>query len=402
MSATRGFHGTSAGGAGGTPGEPEPAEAAAYPGPGAGPAAASTRPRPRGRRGYAVAAGVLAVAVGGGAAAYLTRDHGGPAAPASTLPSATAPISRGDVVDTESVDGTLTYSDERSVGIGASGTVTWTPAEGAKVTRGKPLLKVDSKPVALMYGSLPLYRPLRQGVDDGADVKQLERNLKALGYGADMTVDDTFTSATAQAVKDWQDDMGLPETGAVDASQVVFEAGPVRVSEVKAAVGTQTGPGRPVLTVTDTARIVHVNLDAGKQNIAKKGATVTVELPNGKQVRGRITDVGTVAKASNTANQDPNDDTYTIDVDIAVSGRGIGALDEAPVTVEMESERSKDVLSVPIEALLALREGGFGVEVVEGGTSKIVPVEIGTYGGGRVEISGPGLREGMRVGVAAS
>jgi peptidoglycan hydrolase-like protein with peptidoglycan-binding domain len=422
VSAPGGFRDAPAGGtggAGGAPGaghaqhldqprhavrarEPEPAEQATHPGHGTPAGGASTGARPRGRRGYVVAAGVLAVAVGGGAAAYLARDRGGPAKPASMLPSATAPITRGDVVDTESVDGTLTYSDGRSVTTGASGTVTWTPDEGATVTRGKPLLKVNTKPVALMYGSLPLYRPLRQGIDDGADVEQLERNLKALGYGDDMTVDDSFTAATAQAIRDWQDDMGLPETGAVDASQVVFEPGPVRVSEVKAAVGTRSGPGRPVLTVTGTSRVVHVNLDAGKQNIAKKGATVTVELPNGNQVRGRISGVGTVAKAGNTGNQDPNDDTYTIDVDISVSGRGIGALDEAPVTVEMESARSENVLSVPIEALLALREGGFGVEVVEGGTSRIVPVEIGSYGGGRVEISGPGLREGMRVGVAAS
>jgi peptidoglycan hydrolase-like protein with peptidoglycan-binding domain len=273
---------------------------------------------------------------------------------------------------------------------------------GSTITRGNPLLKVDTKPVTLMYGSLPLYRPLRMGVTDGADVKELERNLKALGYGDGMTVDDTFTAATAQAIKDWQDDMGLTKTGSVDAGQVVFESGALRVSEVKTAVGNKAGPGGPVLTVTATTRIVHVNLDAAKTDMAKKGSTVTVQLPSGRSVKGRISKVGTVAKAANADNQDPNDDTYTVDVEIRVSGKGVGQLDEAPVTVNMESERSKNVLSVPLEALLALREGGFGVEVVENGTSRIVPVELGTYGSGRVEITGPGLREGMKVGVASS
>jgi peptidoglycan hydrolase-like protein with peptidoglycan-binding domain len=367
---------------------------------GAGPEHAAPAGR---RRGYYVTAGVLAVAVGGGGtAAFVMNDQGEPTRPASALPSTTAAITRGDVVDTESVDGNLTYADERTIAAGAAGTVTWTPAEGATITRGKPLLKVDGKPVTLMYGSLPLYRALRQGVADGADVKQLERNLKALGYGADMTVDDSFTAATAAAVKDWQDDRGLPETGGVDAGQVVFESGAVRVSEVKTAVGGHVAPAGPALTVTGTERVVHVDLDATKQDIAKKGAAVTVELPDGKQVKGRITEVGTVAKASNTDNQDPGDDSYSIGVDIKVSGKGIGRLDQAPVTVEMESERGKNVLSVPIEALLALREGGFGVEVVDGGTSRIVPVELGTYGGGRVEVTGPGLREGLKVGVAAS
>jgi peptidoglycan hydrolase-like protein with peptidoglycan-binding domain len=364
--------------------------------------AATPAARTRRRRGYFVAAGVLAVAVGGGGtAAFVMADQGGLAATASAAPSSAAPITRGDVVDTESVDGTLTYSGERNVATGASGTVTWAPDEGATITRGKPLLKVNTKPVTLMYGSLPLYRPLRQGVADGKDVEQLERNLEALGYGDGITVDETFTAATAAAVKDWQDDVGLPETGGVDASQVVFESGAVRVSDVKVSVGDQTGAGRPALTATGTARIVHVDLDAAKQDLAKKGAAVTVELPNGTQVKGRITKVGTVAQAAGGDNQDPNDDSYTIDVDVKVPGKGVGRLDEAPVTVEMESERSKDVLSVPIEALLALREGGFGVEVVEGATSRIVPVELGTYGGGRVEITGAGLREGMKVGVAA-
>ena len=384
MSAPSDFRQTSAGDAGAT-----------------GPEHAASAGRPRGRRGYLVTAGVLVVAVGGGGtAAFVMNDKGEPAKPASALPSATTTITRGDVVDTESVDGNLTYADERTISAGASGTVTWAPGEGATITRGKPLLRVNSKPVTLMYGSLPFYRPLRQGVDDGTDVKQLERNLKALGYGDDMTVDDSFTAATAQAVKDWQDDMGLPETGVVDASQVVFEPGAVRVSEVKASLGSHAGPGAPALSVTGTERVVHVNLDATKQTIAKKGAAVTVELPAGKQVKGRITEVGTVAKASNADNQDPNDDSYTIGVDIKVSGKGIGRLDQAPVTVEMESERSKNVLSVPIEALLALREGGFGVEVVEGATSRIVPVELGTYGGGRVEVTGAGLREGTKVEVA--
>jgi peptidoglycan hydrolase-like protein with peptidoglycan-binding domain len=368
-----------------------------------GPEHAAPAGRPRGRRGYLVTAGVLVVTVGGGgtAAAFVMNDQGEPAKPASALPSATATITRGDVVDTESVDGNLTYADERTISAGASGTVTWAPDEGARITRGKPLLKVNSKPVTLMYGSLPFYRPLRQGVDDGTDVEQLERNLKALGHGDDMTVDESFTAATASAGEDWQDEAGLPETGTVDAGQVVFQSGAVRVSDVKASLGGHVGAGGPALTVTGTERVVHVDLDATKQTIAEQGAAVTVELPDGKRVEGRITEVGTVAKASNVDNQDPGDDSYTVGVDIKVSGKGIGRLDQAPVTVEMESERSKNVLSVPIEALLGLREGGFGLEVVEGGTSRIVPIELGTYGGGRVEVTGAGLREGMKVGVAA-
>jgi peptidoglycan hydrolase-like protein with peptidoglycan-binding domain len=354
--------------------------------------------RKRGRRAYIVATGVLAVAVGGGTAAFaLQSGHDKGTGARNALPTATTPITRGDVVDTESVDGKLTYADERSLSAGASGVVTWVPEEGATIKRGKTLLRVGDKPVVLMYGSLPLYRALSEGVSDGRDVKQLERNLRDLGYGDDMTVDDEFTGATAQAIKDWQDDMGLSQTGSIDASQVVFQPSAVRVNELKVDVGDHTGG--PVMTVTDTQRVVHVDLDATKQELAKKGAEATIELPDGKRAKGRITKVGTVAKASGS---DSDQNKSTINVDISMSAAGAGGLDQAPVTVDLESERSTNVLSVPIEALLALREGGFGVEVVEGATSRVVRVQTGTFGGGRVAITGDGLREGMKVGVAGS
>ncbi|MGH3392106.1 MAG: peptidoglycan-binding protein [Actinomadura sp.] len=359
--------------------------------------------RSGGRRGYLVAASVLAVAaVGGGAALFVANGDSGPAARRPAAPTATAEITRGDLVDTESVDGRLTYAGERELPSSASGVVTWLPAEGATVARGKPLLAVDGEPVTLMYGSLPLYRTLREGVEDGKDVEQLERNLEALGHGGDLTVDEEFTAATTAAVKAWQEDVGLPESGAVDARQVVFQAGAVRVGELHTAVGGRVGPGGQPMKVTGTGRIVHVDLPADKQDMATKGATVSVELPGGTRVEGRIARVGTVAEQADSGGEPGQETDPTVDVEITLAkGARTGRLDQAPVTVELESERRKNVLSVPIEALLALREGGFGIEVVDGGTPRVVAVETGTYGGGRVEITGTGLREGMKVGVPA-
>jgi peptidoglycan hydrolase-like protein with peptidoglycan-binding domain len=348
------------------------------------------------RRILVAGAAVTVVAVGGTAAVLA---GGGDEASGQSAPVAmtTADVTRGDLVDTESVDGTLGYADEREVRTGASGTVTWAPDEGATVKRGGSLLRVDGAAVSLMYGATPLYRPLSLGVSDGADVRQLESNLKALGHGDDLTVDDEFTSATAQAVRDWQDDRGLPETGSVDAGQVVFLPGAVRIKKVNATVGARTSQAQPALTATGTRRLVHVDLDADKQDLARKGATVSIELPGGRSVKGKIVEVGTVAEQSGAE----QDQKTTVSVDISLGKSGTGRLDEAPVTVELESERRKDVLSVPIEALLALREGGFGVEVVEGTAKRVVPVTTGSFGGGRVEVSGDAIREGMKVGVPA-
>ncbi|SDM49565.1 peptidoglycan-binding protein [Nonomuraea jiangxiensis] len=351
------------------------------------------------RRNLALGGGgaVVAVAVTWGAVAAV--NHGVTAAvpPAESPVPATADITRRDLVETKTVDGALTYAEERQLFSGASGTVTWVAAEGAVVRRGRPLLRVDRRPLVLMYGKLPLYRTLRLGVTDGPDVEQLERNLKALGYGDDLTVDGHFSHATARAVRDWQDDRGLAETGQVDVAQVVFQPGAVRVTRAKVAVGTRTAPGRQALTVSGIRRLVHVDLDTGDQSLAREGARVTVTLPGGERAAGTITSVGTVAEAS----EQEQDSGTTIDVDITLAKPPRTKLDQAPVEVEMQSERHENVLAVPVEALLALREGGFGVEVVEGPASRIVAVETGAFGGGLVEVEGAGLAEGMKVGVPA-
>ncbi|TYK45983.1 peptidoglycan-binding protein [Actinomadura decatromicini] len=343
-----------------------------------------------------VAGGVaVGVVVTGGSVLAWTWD-GGEAKAGSAVPLTTAVVSRGDLVDTEKVDGKLTYDGVRQVWTGASGVVTWAPEAGATVKRGGTLLKVAGKAVTLMYGGSPMYRTLRQG-DSGNDVRDLERNLRALGYGG-ITVDDEFTSSTESAVREWQDDKGLDDTGMVGPDQVVFLGGAVRVREVAAPEGKRTAPGQPVLTVAGTRRLVHVDLDADKQDLARKGAKVTVELPGGKTVDGRITKVGSVAESTGTG----PDKKTTVGVDISLGGAGTGRLDEAPVTVELESERREDVLSVPVEALLALREGGFGVEVVAAdGARRLVPVRTGAFGGGRVEVTGAGIGAGAKVGVPA-
>ncbi|RJL30157.1 HlyD family efflux transporter periplasmic adaptor subunit [Bailinhaonella thermotolerans] len=344
-----------------------------------------------------------ALIAGGGIAFAALGDPG--EAPASTKAAAgsTAPVTRGDLVDTRSVSGTLTYTAERGITTGAAGTVTAVPKPGSIVRQGRPLLKVDRKPVVLLYGELPLYRELRQGVSKGPDVRQLETALKALGYGEGMTVDKEFTWQTARAVREWQKRNGLERTGAVDSAQAVFLPGPVRVAEPKVATGDRLAAGQRILTVTGTTRIVHVDLDAEDQRLVKRGDKVSVELPGGQRATGRVSSVGTVAKQekSEGGGGPGGSGKTTVDVEIRLSGK-TGRLDQAPVTVTLESERRENVLSVPVEALLALREGGFGVELVEAnGTRRIVGVETGAYGGGRVEVTGGGLEAGMNVGVPA-
>jgi xanthine dehydrogenase YagR molybdenum-binding subunit len=63
-------------------------------------------------------------------------------------------------------------------------------------------------------------------------------------------VSPSFTGAAADAVRDWQDDLGVPETGAVDLHSAVATAGGTRV-EVEA---TTVGVGQPAEPVVDRLR----------------------------------------------------------------------------------------------------------------------------------------------------
>jgi peptidoglycan hydrolase-like protein with peptidoglycan-binding domain len=338
---------------------------------------------------------VVVLTIGGGTAAALGfggTEQGKPTH--STMPPATAKVTRATLTETEDVDGTLDYGSKTSVDGQGSGKITWLAAPGSIVERGKALYKVDDKPVVLLYGDLPMYRTLASAVE-GRDVKQFEQNLVALGYTG-FTVDETFNSATAKAVKAWQKDLGLTQTGTVTPDTVVYVSGTVRVAEHKAHPG---GPaGGAVLTYTGTTRQVSVDLEISKRKLAATGASVTVKLPDGATVTGTVASIGTVAETKTSS--DGKTETTTLKVVVAIADQGkLGSFEQAPVTVTFVASQRKDVLTVPVGALLALAEGGYGVEVVEGGTTRIVAVKTGMFADGRVEVSGDGIAADIVVGV---
>ncbi|WP_327735937.1 peptidoglycan-binding protein [Streptomyces nojiriensis] len=328
---------------------------------------------------------------------------------AGGLPPATAPVKRGDLGSGLQVEGTLGYAGERKLNAGGPGVLTWIAGEGSAVERDGKLYEVNGAAVRLMYGSTPMYRPLRAG-DKGEDVKQLKRNLQALGYGTGLDPQDgTFTAGTATAVKRWQKAHKAAETGEVGKEEIAFASGPQRVRAGDAAVGDELAPGKPVLTVTGTERIVRFRLDAVKAGAAKAGDPVTVRLPGGGGATGRIDSVGGAAPPDDKngggaggpgGGGGGGDKKAQVEVVVAFDKPAeVGAPDQSPVTVGLTGETRKGVLSVPVSALLALAGGGFGVQVVEDGRAREVPVGLGMFGNGRVEVTGDALEEGMQVGI---
>jgi peptidoglycan hydrolase-like protein with peptidoglycan-binding domain len=358
-------------------------------------------PAPPRRRARRWLAGSVAVALLG-AAGWWAAGHPGldtsPKAAAPAAPTATATVQRQDLSGQTKVDGTLGYAGSANMQSPLSGRITWLPTAGQLIRRGGTLLSVDNKPVQLFYGAKPAWRDLSVGVDDGPDVKQLEQNLAALGYDPDhqMTVDDHFSWATKAAVKRWQKARGLDQTGTFTTGMpAVFLPWAARVKQLSGSVGGSAAPGGPVYTVTSDRHQVTVKLDVSQQSYVKQGDRVEVVLPNGRRAKGRVSEVGRVAETSGSGQQQ----TTTIPVTVALDNpKAGGRLDQAPVEVYVTTQTRKGVLAVPVGALLALAEGGYAVETVDAaGQHHLVAVRLGVFSGGMVEVSGTGLRAGVKV-----
>ncbi|WP_309238207.1 peptidoglycan-binding protein [Actinoplanes aureus] len=342
-------------------------------------------------RAVKIVAGAVAVASAGVAAALVAQPGAGSEQETGAeLPPATAEITKGTLRESVEADGELGYGATRTASARRQGIVTWLPESGATVSRGKPLYRIDDDPAVLLYGTTPAYRAMRSG-DEGRDVAQLEKNLKALGYDG-FDVDDEYTASTADAVEEWQDDNGLPETGVVGLGQVVFASGPVRVDSLTAEEDAAVRAGQSLLTWTGTSKVVTVRLDVSDAAVAKTGAAVSVTLPDGKRVQGKVTEVATVIVPGSGQDTEP---TTEIEAQVAIT-TGFGS---AAVDVVFTAAERRGVLTVPVAALVAAADGGFAVEVVEGDATRHVPVRTGLFAGGRVEITGDGLTEGMTVGM---
>jgi multidrug efflux pump subunit AcrA (membrane-fusion protein) len=351
-------------------------------------------------RALVVSGGVVAILIAAVTALAFGQSGEGAAAAETEATVSTAKVARRDLVVRESLDGTLGYDDVRVLTAASAGTVTRLPKQGSVVRRGGTLVEIDGRALRLLYGEQPFWRRLGAGIADGRDVEQLERNLVELGYDPG-TVNGHFDASTGSALRAWQDDIGAVEDGALDPGEAVFLPGPRRVGALKAVLGGPAQPGVELLDTSSTAPVVTVDLDARRRTIVAAGDGVQVELPSGRTVAGSIRDVGSVAEVSvDDAAEGATDPTVEVTITLR-DAEARGGLDGAPVTVSVESERTRAALAVPVEALLALRGGGFALELSENGARRLVAVETGTFADGWVEVRGRGLRAGTTVVVPA-
>jgi hypothetical protein len=384
------------------------------------------RPAKRRRRMMMTTIVVLAViaAAGGGYYAVMKLHKNTPGPAADPFPAALQPLTRQSLSEQTSVDGTLGYSGSYTVvvpsGSSASsssggswpgGTFTWLPADGQVVSQGQRLYSVASSPVVLLYGPVPVYRSLSQGMT-GPDVQQLNSDLVALGDASKANLDpssDYFGSETATALEKLQSNLGLTQTGTLPAGQAVFEPTAVRVGNVSAMSGAPVHPGAPVLTGTSDTRQAVAQVDPSNLPDVSVGAHVSITLPNKQTTSGVVTSIGTTASPPAGSNPSPGSGSgaggssapaATVHVDIRLDHpSAAGPLDQAPITVDITTSTVRNVLAVPVAALVA-QPSGYGVEVAgPGNTRHIVPVTLGLFDDaqGLLQVTGSGLAAGQQV-----
>jgi peptidoglycan hydrolase-like protein with peptidoglycan-binding domain len=306
------------------------------------------------------------------------------------------------------VGGTLGYArDTTSVAAASAGVVESVAAAGAHLRRGAVLARIDGQPVVLLYGRLAAWRTLVAGMR-GADVRQLNANLAALGYlPAGVAGGEAFGSATEAAVRALQHATNADATGILPRGSYVFSRGPVRIGTVSVTAGQSIEAAAELLQMASARRVVSIDLDAGSRNEVHAGDPVTIELPGGESTRGVVSAVARVATVpSSDASQSGGgsgsggSDQATVTVTVRLRDQHVApSLDEAPVQVAITTASVANALAVPVGALLAQADGRYAVQVVRGGRRVTVAVTTGLFSDSSdlVAITGGSLRVGDRV-----
>jgi multidrug efflux pump subunit AcrA (membrane-fusion protein) len=359
-------------------------------------------------RGRWVALGIAVVVAAGAVAGWRAGVFSAAASPGSGLEAAapaTRPVVREDIAAVTPVTATLGYAGSWTVTGQGGGTLTSVPQPGQVISQGQVLYQTgNGAPVVLLYGSVPDWRAMSEGTT-GADVAQLNHDLVALGDAGRAEVAaagwDYYSAETAYGVQRLEEHLGVSAPpGSLSLGQVVFEPGAIRVTRVTGSLG---GPAAgPVLAATSDQHVVTIALDTSQESEVRAGDTVTVTLPDGTTTPGVISSVGTVAT---TSQSQAGGTITTIPVQVRLTDPGAaGSLDQAPVTVNITTATARDVLVVPVTALLARSPGGYVVEVAgPGNTRRYVPVTVGISDqlGNLVQVTGA-LTPGQRVVVAPS
>jgi hypothetical protein len=214
-----------------------------------------------------------------------------------------------------------------------------------------------------------------EGVDQAAELAKAKEELEELELASKS---ETFSPTNAYASKT-----------------------PIIVGSYINDIGSAVVLNSPLYNISSIGIEVVFQVDATDQETVSLGDSVEIELPTDERVPTVITFIDQVV----TQTQAGEFIEVTLEV---LNPEEIEAYDQAPVKVFVTTEISENVLYVPVNALLALAEGGYALEIYDGeldsGTfegesgvdTSYVAVEIGVFTDGFVEVKG-NISEGQIV-----
>ena len=333
-------------------------------------------------------------------ALLVSAETSPPGAPASAA-MATAVAAVRTLSATLSADGVVESAAHAAVihGRGAavpasSGTAASTPAQstaapaeqptltaiadlGATIKTGTIVYAADAEPVVAIVARTPSWRTLTVGVADGPDVRTLEAALARLGFADDITVDDHFSSATADAVEDWEESLHRENPdGAVDPAEILLVDAESQVVEHALEIGDALSEGTQVLTLASTERVITAGVDADDIAGWKSGTSLTVRWPDGTELAARIRSVG----------RDVDPATGTVDVTVVPKSGTIKQHTGAVADLSLVTRTSKDAVTIPVAAVHD-GSGGPAVTLVTNGSGAERPITLGLVTQGRAEIA---------------
>ena len=373
------------------------------------------------RRRGRVAAGVIVVAAAAAAVvaavtgALGNTDSPGAGTASGAYRTSTATVTRGSLTSQTQVAATLGDAGTYSVVNQAQGTITELPGAGQVVRQGQVLYRVSGIPVVLLYGPVPAYRDLAEGMT-GPDVAELNADLVHLRYATAAQLGprsdwNYFSAETAYALEALQAHLAVTQTGTLALDQAVFlpSAALITGPGTDTVPGGTATPGSVVLTASSTTPVVTIALDPAQQTEVKDGEQVSITLPDGATTPGVVSQVAAVATApgsSDNPSSSESDSSATIAVQVALSDpKAAGSLNQAPVEVTITTSSVADALVVPVDALLAQASGGYAVEVIGAANHHhLVAVSLGLFddAAGLVQVTGTGLAAGQHVVVPAA
>ena len=239
-------------------------------------------------------------------------------------------------------------------------------------------------------------------VIDGAEALAIENAQKAYDDALKSYNEGVDQESELTKAKEELDELKLSaKSETFSPTNAYASESPIIIGSYISDIGSAVSLNSQLYNISSIGIEVVFQVDASDQETVSLGDSVEIELPTDERVPTIITFIDQVVTQTQAGE--------FIEVILEVlNPNEIEAYDQAPVKVFVTTEVSENVLFVPVNALLALAEGGYALEVYEGeaedgifqGESGVdtsyVAVEIGVFTDGFVEVKG-NISEGQIV-----